>query len=55
MGKGYSMAYYRDLDPCTYFGLESDDPPVEVEWLDKGTTTLAELSTRAPASCPDRA
>jgi hypothetical protein len=27
------MAYYRDLDPCTYLYLENDDPPVAIGWL----------------------
>jgi hypothetical protein len=42
------MAYYRDLDPCTYFGLESDDPPVEVGWLDKGTRPRYPAATGSP-------
>ena len=30
------MTYYRDLDRCTYFGLENDDAVVAVGWLEPG-------------------
>jgi hypothetical protein len=30
------MAYYRDLDCCTYFDLENDDALVAVGWLEAG-------------------
>ena len=33
---GASMAYYRDLDRCTYFGLENYESLVAVGWLDDG-------------------
>ena len=30
------MAYYRDLDRCTYFAPECDDALVAVGWLEPG-------------------